>query len=108
MATAPLDQRLANHALGLALGSPFNPHSAAVALAGLADGNRAAVLRALAHIGVGMADRPSPAGERAAAALRLTLTTSREDETGAFLADLQQDVIDAFLSASYATHAQAV
>jgi hypothetical protein len=73
----PLDRRLALRSLAMALRPGFDVATAGDRLAALAGGNRTALLRAIARTNGGLEVRPGPVSERAGAALRWALASTR-------------------------------
>jgi hypothetical protein len=94
----PLDRHLALRSLAIALRPGFEVTAAATTLAALADGNRTALLRAIARLRGGVEARSGPVGERAAASLRLVLAKVDGRDTADFLVGLQEQVLQTFVS----------
>ncbi len=98
VAGGPLDRRIALRSLALSLRPGFEVNAAAATLATLADGNRTALLRAIARVRGGVGERSGPTADRAAAALRLALARLEGPDTAEFLVRLHEQVLDAFAS----------
>ena len=94
----PLDRRLALRSLATALRPGFEVTAAATTLVALADGNRTALLRAIARLRGGVEARSGPVGERAAASLSLALAMLDGRDTAEFLVGLQEQVLQTFTS----------
>ena len=94
----PLDRHLALRSLAIALRPGFEVTQAVTSLAELADGNRTALLRAIARLTGGVEARSGPTGERAAACLRLVLAMVDARDTAEFLVGLQEQVLKTFVS----------